>query len=223
MLKENLQKILDEISNGNNLGEPITLVGAIKMQSYEAVNEAISHGLIHVGENKAQEFRDKDPFIDKKAVRHFFGRIQSNKLKYIVGKVYLIQSVDSFSIASEISSRSEKLGICSNILVEVNVANDQNKGGISLDNIRDFLQQISTLPNLKIKGLMTIVPESENEKYLAELFEKTRKIYDELKPIYGFEYLSMGMSGDYNIAIKHGSNMIRVGSKIFGHRNYGAK
>ncbi len=221
MIKENLQKILDEISCGNNLGEPVTLVGAIKMQTAEAVNTAISCGLVHVGENKAQEFRDKDPFIDQKAIRHFFGRIQSNKLKYLVGKVFLIQSVDSFSIAQGISSRSEKLGITSNILIEVNVADDENKGGISLDNIRDFVKQVSNLPNIKVKGLMTILPESDDEQFLAPLFEKARAVYDQLKPVYNFEYLSMGMSGDYKIAIKHGSNMIRVGSKIFGHRNYG--
>jgi len=223
MIRENLQTIFDEISSGNNLGEEITLVGAIKMQTAQIVNEAISCGLVHVGENKAQEFRDKDPFVDKSAIRHFFGRIQTNKLKYIVGKVFLIQSVDSLAIAQGISTRSEKLGITSNILIEINVAGDENKGGISLDNIKDFVNEVSNLPNVKILGLMTILPESDNEEFLAPLFEKARQIYDQLKPIYNFKYLSMGMSGDYKIAIKHGSNMIRVGSKIFGQRDYGDK
>ena len=223
MIKQNLEKIFNDISDGNNLGEPITLVGAIKMQTAEAVNQAIDCGLIHVGENKAQEFRDKSPLISPKAVHHFFGRIQSNKLKYIVGKVFLIQSVDSLSIAKEISVRSKNLGITSNILVEINVADDENKGGISSDNISNFLKEIALLDNIKIMGLMTILPESDSEEFLAPLFEKTRAIYDTFKPIYNFQYLSMGMSGDYKIAIKHGSNMIRVGSSIFGHRNYGDK
>ncbi len=223
MIKQNLEKIFDDIKNGNNLGETITLVGAIKMQSAQAVNEAIECGLVHVGENKAQEFRDKSPLISSKAVHHFFGRIQSNKLKYIVGKVFLIQSVDSFSIAQEISARSKNLGITSNILVEINVADDEHKGGICADNISNFLSEVSSLDNIKIMGLMTILPESNSEEFLAPLFEKTREIYDKYKPVYNFQYLSMGMSGDYKIAIKHGSNMIRVGSSIFGHRDYGDK
>ena len=223
MIKQNLEKIFNDISSGNNLGEPITLVGAIKMQTAEKVNEAIECGLVHVGENKAQEFRDKSPLISPKAIHHFFGRIQSNKLKYLVGKVFLIQSVDSFSIAKEISTRSKNLGITSNILVEINVASDQNKGGVSAENISDFLSEVSALENIKIMGLMTILPESDSEEFLAPLFEKTREIYDKFKPIYNFQYLSMGMSGDYKIAIKHGSNMIRVGSSIFGHRDYGDK
>ena len=223
MIKQNLEQIFEDIKNGNNLGEPITLVGAIKMQTAEAVNEAISCGLVHVGENKAQEFRDKSPLISSNAIHHFFGRIQSNKLKYLVGKVFLIHSVDSYAIAEEISARSQKLGIISNILIEINVASDQNKGGISIENLSDFLKKVSLLENICVKGLMTILPESDSEEFLAPLFEKTREIYDTYKPLYNFEYLSMGMSGDYKIAIKHGSNMIRVGSKIFGHRNYGDK
>ena len=221
MLKQNLQNIFNQIKNGNNLGEPITLVGATKMQDADTVNQAIEFGLEHIGENKAQEFRDKSPLINPKAVRHFFGRIQKNKLKYIVGKVFLIQSVDSFDIAQEISNRSVNLGITSNILIEINTADDQNKGGVTVDNISDFAKMVSQLPNIKIKGLMTILPESDSEEFLAPLFEKTRRIYDQLKPQYNFEFLSMGMSGDYKIAIKHGSNMIRVGSSIFGRRNYG--
>ena len=128
-----------------------------------------------------------------------------------------------FSIAKDISTRSKNLGITSNILVEINVASDQNKGGVSAENISDFLSEVSALENIKIMGLMTILPESDSEEYLATLFEKTREIYDKFKPIYNFQYLSMGMSGDYKIAIKHGSNMIRVGSSIFGHRDYGDK
>ena len=126
-----------------------------------------------------------------------------------------------FKIAEEISKRSISLDIVSNILIEINVASDQNKGGINKENIKEFLQQISTLANVKILGLMTILPESDNQEYLANLFDETREIYNQFKDIYGFKYLSMGMSGDYALAIKHGSNMIRVGSKIFGARNYG--
>ena len=221
MIKENLEKIFKEIKNGNNYGEKITLVGATKMQDADTINEAIACGLTDIGENKAQEFRDKNDFVSPTATRHFFGRIQTNKLKYVVGKVSLIQSVDSYKIAEEISKRSISLDIVSDILIEINVANDQNKGGINKENISEFLEKISCLPNVKILGLMTILPESDNQEYLAKLFDETREIYNFYKDKYNFKHLSMGMSSDYLIAIKHGSNMIRVGSKIFGARNYG--
>ena len=221
MIKDNLKQIFEEIKFGNNFGEKITLVGAIKMQTANDVNTAISCGLTDVGENKAQEFRDKNDFINPSAKRHFFGRIQSNKLKYIVGKVDLIQSVDSYSIAEQISKRSLNLNVTSNILVEINLSGDQNKGGLTKEEINDFIEKASILPNVKVLGLMTILPESDNQEYLANLFDQAREIYDSLKEKYNFKHLSMGMSGDYLLAIKHGSNMIRVGSKIFGKRNYG--
>ncbi len=222
MIKENLEKIFKEIENGNNLGEKITLVGATKMQSADTVNEAISCGLTDFGENKAQEFRDKNDFILPSAVRHFIGRLQTNKVKYLVGKVSLIHSVDDFSLAEEISSRSEKLNLTTNILIEVNFAQDENKGGIPLGELDDFLKKVSVLPNLKVLGLMTVAPHLDDENALAEIFDKARQTYDELKKSYpDFKYLSMGMSADYKTAIKHGSNMIRLGTSIFGQRNYG--
>lgn len=222
MIKENLEKIFKEIENGNNLGEKITLVGATKMQSADVVNEAISCGLTDFGENKAQEFRDKNDFISPFATRHFIGRLQANKVKYLVGKVFLIHSVDSFSLAEEISSRSQKLGLTTNVLAEVNFACDENKGGIKENELDDFLKKVTLLPNIKVLGLMTVAPNLDDENALAEIFDRARQRFDELKTLYpDFKYLSMGMSGDYKTAIKHGSNMIRLGTSIFGKRNYG--
>lgn len=222
MIKENLEKVFKEIENGNNLGEKITLVGATKMQSADAVNEAIRCGLTDFGENKAQEFRDKNDFILPNATRHFIGRLQANKVKYLVGKVALIHSLDDFSVAEEISSRSQKLGLTTNVLVEVNFACDENKGGIKDGELDGFLKKLSTLANVKAVGLMTVAPNLDDPSAVAEIFDRARKRFDELKTLYtDFKYLSMGMSGDYKIAIKHGSNMIRLGTSIFGKRNYG--
>lgn len=222
MIKENLDKIFKEIENGNNLGEKITLVGATKTQTADDVNLAIACGLTDIGENKAQEFRDKNDLVSPNAVRHFIGRLQTNKLKYLIGKVYLIQSVDSFELANEISKKSVEKNVTTNVLIELNLAGEENKGGVKKEELSDLLCRISKLSNVKVLGLMTVAPAFYNETSLADLFKQARNIYDDYKKVYpDFKYLSMGMSGDYKIAIENGSNMIRLGTKIFGARNYG--
>ena len=224
MIKENLERIFSEISCGNNFGEKITLVGAVKTQPAELINEALRCGLTDIGDNKAQELRDNAPLITEKVIKHFFGRIQSNKLKYIVGKVELIQSVDTLSLAREISEKSKKMGITSKILLELNSANEQSKGGFSKQELINNINEIYSLDNIEVKGIMAVAPISEDNNYLARLFDDIRSLYDELKTDYpDFTTLSMGMSGDYKTAIKHGSNMIRLGTSIFGKRNYGDK
>ncbi len=219
MLKENLQKILSEIDNGNNLGEPITLVGATKTMPVETINEAISYGLRYVAENRVQEFREKTDLIVG-ATQHFIGHLQTNKVKYLVGKVDLIHSVDSVNLAECIDKESKKKGVITNILAEINVGGELSKSGFDLDNAIDGVRQLAEFDNIRIKGLMAMLPNVDDEDVLRNLCLKMREIYDILKRELDLEYLSLGMSHDYKIAIRNGSNMIRLGSSIFGKRNY---
>ena len=211
-----LNEIFNEIKNGNNLGEKITLVGATKFVDVERINKAINLGLTDVGENKAQEFRDK---FDKllPCNYHFFGRLQKNKIKYLVGKVFLIHSVDSIELISEINKKSKELNVTTNILIEVNFGEEQ-KGGVLVDYLPTLLQESKNYKNVCVKGLMAVMENTENQQLLIENYKNLRKLYDKYKEEYNFEYLSAGMSNDYKIAINNGANMIRIGSLIFGSR-----
>jgi len=218
MLETNLKEILSLIEKGNNLGEKITLVGATKTVDVSIINKAISLGLNVVAENRVQEFNLKHEHIVG-AKQHFIGHLQTNKVKYLVGKVDLIHSVDSVHLAKAISDMAIKHGVTQDVLIEVNVGGELSKSGVTPENAMDTLNKISALPNLSVKGLMAMLPKSEDEEYLSALCLKMRTLYDQMKKEgYPFTYLSMGMSGDYKIAIKNGSNMIRLGRTIFGER-----
>lgn len=222
MLKENLEKVLFEIANGNNLGEPITLVGATKTMSVETINQAISYGLKVVAENKVQEFNQKSEFING-AEQHFIGHLQTNKVKYLVGKVSLIHSVDSLRLANEINRVAIKKNVVQEVLVEINVGGELSKSGYSFENaINGVLEIVNSCANVKVVGLMAMLPHLDDSDALANLTKKMRTLYDHLIN-YGlpFKYLSVGMSNDYKTAILNGSNMIRLGRTIFGERNYG--
>ena len=221
MIKENLTAFLKNLPKTNPFGEEVTLVGATKTRTVEEINEAIAAGLKDVGENKPQEFRDKFPLL-LPCRYHFFGRLQKNKVKYLVGKAFLIQSVDSVELAQTISQISVKQGVMSDVLLEVNLGESQ-KGGFPIDSIIDVFGTIKTLPNLKIMGLMAVLPsaDSQNAQKIPSLCLQMRKNYDILKrQSQDIRYLSMGMSADYLTAISFGSNMIRIGTAIFGKRDY---
>ncbi len=223
MLESNLEKILSEISSGNNLGESITLVGATKTIDAHTINLAIAKGLKVVAENRVQEFREKTELI-KNAEQQFIGHLQTNKVKYLVGKVSLIQSVDSLHLAKAISDECVKKGVTQDILIEVNIGGELSKSGFTPLSVIDNVKSISDLPRVRIKGLMAMLPHSSDTDLLSRLCLQMRSIYDKLKNDgYPFTYLSMGMSADYKIAIANGSNMIRLGSSIFGKRNYEVK
>lgn len=219
MEENNLKNLLIELSSPNPYGESITLVGASKTMPVEVINNAIDKGLRVVAENRVQEFREKTDLIDKRCVQHFIGHLQTNKVKYLIGKVDLIQSVDSIKLATTIDELSKKKNLTTNILIEINVGGELSKSGFDLENVSDAIKEISSLSNVKIKGLMAMLPKAD-ENTLIPLCGSVRRVYDELKGEYGFTILSMGMSGDYKTAIKCGSNMIRLGSLIFGKRNY---
>ncbi len=219
MIKTNLQKIFNEISKGNNLGERIHLVGASKTMPISTINEAISYGLEIVAENRVQEFREKTEFING-ACQHFIGHLQENKVKYLVGKVDLIHSVHSISLAEKINNFAEKTGVIQNILLEINIGREESKSGFFEEEIFNAIKIISLLSNVKVLGLMAMLPLVASDDEKSKLCLKMRGIFDKMNTLgYGLKYLSVGMSNDYLIAIQNGSNMIRLGTSIFGKRN----
>ncbi len=221
MLKEKLNDIFKLIENGNNLGEKITVVGATKTMPVEIINQAISLGLNVVAENRVQEFIAKNELIVG-GEKQFIGHLQTNKVKYLVGKVSLIQSVDSFRLCEAIDKEALKKGVIQNVLIEINAGGELSKSGFDLDNaVSSVIEIVKAYKNLKVKGLMAMMPNLEQKNELIPLMQKMREVYDTLKNLgYDMTYLSMGMSNDYTLAIKHGSNMIRLGRTIFGERNY---
>ena len=223
MLEQRLQKVLQFTQNGNPYGEKVTVVGATKTMSADLINQAISFGLKVVAENKVQEFREKTSLISPDASQHFIGHLQTNKVKYLVGKVDLIHSVDSLRLAEEINRVAKNKGVTQDVLVEINVGGELTKSGFDFENAKENIYKINTeYTNVRVKGLMAMLPKSQDEKLLTELFKKMRTLYDGLKESgLDFSYLSMGMSNDYELAVKNGSNMIRLGTAIFGQRNYG--
>ena len=220
MITENVQKIKAEIAGGNAYGERVTLVAAIKMQTADAVNQAIAAGVDAVAENKPQEFRDKNALIAP-CPRHFIGHLQTNKVKYLVGEVELFHSCDRDGLAEEIAKQSVKKGVVSNVLVQVNIGNEESKGGYDYGETAEAVERLSKLQGLRVRGLMAMLPDSDDENLLRTLAKRMRTLFDALKKENGeMEYLSMGMSGDYRLCVEEGSNMIRLGSTIFGAREY---
>ncbi len=218
MLKENYQNLINELAPGNNLGEKITLLGATKFVDVEKINEAIGLGLTHIGENKAQEFRDKFEHYSH-CVKHFIGTLQTNKLKYVVGKADIIDSVSSVSLAEAIDQKARLLSIKQKIMLEINAGEEISKTGASLEDAKALYKSIIGLGNLQLVGIMAMLPITDDEEILASSCQKVRAFYDEIKKqTPTVQYLSVGMSGDYKIAIKNGSNMIRIGSALFGAR-----
>lgn len=219
MVKENLENVFASLPKTNPFGEKVTLVAATKTRTVKEINEAISAGITDIGENKAQEFRDKYPEV-LPCRYHFFGRLQKNKIKYLIGKAYLIQSVDSIELAEEISRQSAAKNLTTDILLEVNLGEEQ-KGGFPLSTVQKSYEAVRSLDFVRVRGLMTVLPDTDDEKTLKEKCLQTRKVYDIIKnEDENFNVLSMGMSGDYLLAIENGSNMVRIGTKIFGPRNY---
>lgn len=221
MIEENVKNLLSILPETNPYGEELTLVGAVKLQPPEAINRAIYGGLRNIGDNHVQEFKDKYEFIEGNPVRHFIGHLQTNKVKYLLGKVDLYHSLDRYTLAQELSKRGERAGITSNVLIQINIGNEENKSGFDLSEADEAYEKLSAMPALKIKGLMAMLPDTDDEAELKRLASLMRKKFDGLKARdSGVEYLSMGMSGDWRICVECGSNMIRLGTAIFGARNY---
>lgn len=220
MIEENVKKLLAETGE-NPFGEKVTLVAAVKTQTVEDINRAIAAGITDIGDNHVQEFRDKYDGITGNPNRHFIGHLQTNKVKYLIGRTYLYQSVDRLELAEEISKRSERAGVVSDCLIQINIGNEETKGGFEYDEGLAAYQKISAMPALKIKGLMAMLPFSDNEELLRTLAKKMRALFEKLRDKdENIRYLSMGMSGDWKLCVECGSNMVRLGTSIFGARHY---
>ena len=228
-IKYNYEAIVSNIADAavqsGRRPEDITFLAATKTVAPEVINYAISLGLKFIGENKVQELLSKYESYDlENAQLHFIGHLQSNKVRQIVGKVSMIQSVDSLKLAQEISRQSIKQGISTDILIEVNVGREENKSGVMPENLEELLYQIAPLENISVQGLMAIPPICENEQKIRGYFQNMRNMFLDIssKKIDNIKMgtLSMGMSGDYREAILEGANLVRIGSSLFGARNY---
>lgn len=227
-IKENIEKVIahkNEIARKAGVNpEDVLLVAVTKTREVEEINEAIRAGITHIGENKVQEILDK--FEKTQHVNwHMIGHLQTNKVKYIIDKVYMIHSVDSMKLAEEINRRAAQVGKVMNILVQVNAAREESKFGISREETGEMIKMIlENCENIRICGLMSIAPFDEDPENIRIYFRQVKTLYDEYKEYkherLNFTYLSMGMSHDYEVAIEEGSNLIRVGTAIFGERNY---
>ena len=227
-ISENIAAIRREIhlaaAKTGRTGADITLVGASKMNDAAACREAIAAGIDVLGENRVQEMTQKlaENAYDGVPL-HFIGHLQRNKVKQVVGKAALIQSVSSTALLDEIEKNAEKLGIVQNILLEVNVGGEEAKSGFAPGTLNEAACYAKTLPHVRVLGLMTIPPVETEPHGNMPFFTRMKALYVDInKNIYDnkLKYLSMGMSGDYAEAIEAGSNMVRVGTAIFGARNY---
>ena len=225
---ENYKRIKAEVEEtaikaGRDPGD-VRLMCVTKTVEPEYINPVLDCGADLIGENRVQEYLGKrDSLHLEKVERHLIGHLQTNKVKQIAGEVDMIESVDSLKLAKEISKESVKKGIVSNILVEVNVGREESKSGIYIEALEELLVQISALEGIKIKGLMTIPPicdENEARKYFSLMYKSFIDIKEKRLDNIDMSVLSMGMSGDYKSAILEGSNIVRVGSAIFGARKY---
>lgn len=204
--------------------QDIILLAATKTVSPELINYAIESGIEYIGENRVQEFLSKENNLSDKAHRHFIGHLQSNKVKDIVGRVEMIQSVHSVKLAKLIGKLSEEKGIITDILLEVNIGREENKSGFLKEELTDAIEQISKINGIKLRGLMTIPPVCEKISDAIPFFEEMYKLFidnrDKKIDNVSMDYLSMGMSSDYATAIECGSNIVRIGTSLFGARNY---
>lgn len=219
------EKIAEAAMKAGKTRDDITFLSATKTVEPEYINYAISLGLSYIGENKVQELLSKyDQYNLENCSLQFIGHLQSNKVRQIVGKVDLIQSIDSMKLAKEVSKCSLKNNITSDILVEVNIGKEENKSGVMPEMLEELVEEISTLPAVKVKGLMTIPPICEKNDEIRRYFEKMNRLFLDISSKkldnVSMDILSMGMSSDYYEAILEGANMVRIGSALFGNRIY---
>ena len=228
MIKENLEEVEARITracerSGRERSE-VTLISVSKTKPVEMLQEAYDAGSRDFGENKPQEIREKYPQLPTDIRWHMIGHLQRNKIKYIIDKVYMIHSVDSIRLAEAIDEEARKHGIVMPVLIEVNVAEEESKFGVHLDEVESLIRQISELSNIQVQGLMTIAPFTENAEDNRIYFRKLRNLYVDIKDKnidnVNMCNLSMGMTGDYEVAVEEGATMVRVGTGIFGARSY---
>ena len=228
-IKENIQVVNEKIENAalksNRNKDDITLLGVTKTVDTDAILEAINCGVTNVGENKPQELARKYEVIGDKVKWHLIGTLQTNKVKYIIDKVSMIHSLDRESLCEEIQKRAEKIDRKIDCLVQVNISKEESKHGLEVEDAIEFIKNVSNkYKNINIKGLMTMAPFTANEDEIRKVFRGLKDLSLEIKdlniPRVTMDELSMGMSNDYEIAIEEGATIVRVGTSIFGKRNY---
>ena len=220
-IKENVQKILSELPEG------VELVAAAKTRQPEEILEAIQSGVKIIGENYVQEAEKAYATVGNKASWHFVGHLQGNKVKKAVRIFHMIETVDSVEIAKEIDRRCDQIGKVMPVLIEINSGREKQKSGVLPEDTEQLIREISGLRNIKVMGLMTMGPPFGNPEDSRPYFVETRKIFDQVRqlglPNVEMKHLSMGMTNSYKIAIGEGANIVRIGTKIFGERDYGEK
>lgn len=228
MVKEQYEEVKERVRqsclDASRNPDEVTLIAVSKTKPVELLQEVYDCGCRHFGENKVQELVDKYEVLPKDIKWHMIGHLQRNKVKYLIGKTFLIHSVDSLRLAEEISKEAVKKSTEVDILIEVNVAMEESKFGTTLEDAVSLTEQIAKLPNIHVKGYMTIAPFVQNPEENREYFKKLKQLSVDImrKSIdnVSIEYLSMGMTNDYEVAISEGATFVRVGTGIFGERDY---
>ena len=231
MIRERLEKVQNSISEAVKASgrdeKDVTLIAVSKTKPVEMIKEVYDAGIRDFGENKVQEIIDKYPKLPSDIRWHLIGHLQTNKVKYIIDKVCMIHSVDSLKLAQEISRQAIKHNVTADILIEVNVAGEDTKFGVKPEDTLSLCEEISTLANVRIRGLMTVAPFVDDPEKNRAVFCTLRQLFVDIdaKNIDNvcMDCLSMGMSNDYTVAIEEGATFVRVGTSIFGQRDYGVK
>ena len=228
MLYENYEKVVENVKkacerSGRNF-QDVTIIAVSKTKPLSDVEELLAHGITEFGENKVQEMVDKYEHVSKPVNWHLIGHLQTNKVKYIVDKACLIHSVDSVHLAKEIEKEASKKDVVVKVLIEVNIAQEESKFGIREDEVYSLIDAIKDMPHVHVMGLMTIAPFVDNAEENRVYFRKMHQLLLDIKSKcidnIDMNVLSMGMTNDYEIAVEEGATMIRVGTAIFGARNY---
>ena len=228
MIQENLIKVQQAIKNAcersGRAVEEVTLIAVSKTKPLSMIEEAYAAGMREFGENKPQELRDKAKQWKESVQWHMIGSLQSNKIKYVVGTACMIHSVDSLELAAAIEKEAAKKELVMDILLEVNMAMEESKHGFSSEEVSFAVQEVAKMPHLKLRGLMTVAPYTEYAEENRIYFRKMKELLVDInaKNIdnVNMDCLSMGMSSDYEVAIEEGATMVRIGTGIFGERNY---
>ena len=228
MLLDNLKDVEERIQaacdRSGRKREDVLLVAVSKTKPVEMIEEVMTAGIVDFGENKPQELRDKYEVLPKNLRFHIIGHLQTNKIKYVIDRVVLVHSIDSIHLAEAVNAEAKKHNRIMPVLVEVNVAQEESKSGFLVEKAENAIREIAKLSNIRVEGLMTIAPFVENAEENRQYFVKLRKLSVDIaaKNIDNvtMHHLSMGMTGDYEVAIEEGATMVRVGTGIFGERNY---
>ncbi|MCR5015249.1 MAG: YggS family pyridoxal phosphate-dependent enzyme [Ruminococcus sp.] len=215
-IRENIAEAADKCGRST---EEIRIMAVTKTVAPEIVNRAVELGVTLLGENRVQEFLSKQDAYDRSAEVHFIGHLQTNKVKYIIEPMSMIQSVDSVKLAAEINRLASAHNKIMDILCEVNIGGEDSKSGIAPDGLAELLEAAASMENLRVRGLMTIPPPASGDIFLGRMEE----LYHEVKDSYSMDVLSMGMTHDYADAVRHGSTLVRIGTGLFGARDYSKK